>query len=52
MMKYESLSQNSFSLCKKYEKDESAFRGLKKEIASKELYKEVGECMDELYEDA
>ena len=27
-------------------------QGLKKEIASKEIYKEVGECMDELYENA
>ena len=27
-------------------------QGLKREIASKELHKEVGECMDELYENA
>lgn len=27
-------------------------QGLKKEIASKEIYKEVGECIDEMYETA
>ena len=53
LMKYESLSQKLIThYVKNTKKMKARLGGLKKEIASKELYKEVGECMDELYEDA
>ena len=53
LMKYESLSQKLIThYVKNTKKMKARLGGLKKEIASKELYKEVGDCMDELYEDA